>query len=105
MSKDIEAKDNHAYFESYSFIDIHESMLKDKARTEAYRDAMFANKALFEGATVLDIGCGTGRRQWPIVRGQPCMTEVCARCVCALTCCRAAQAFSRSSRRRPARSV
>ena len=60
MAKRIEAADDSNYFDSYSFIEIHETMLKDKARTEAYRDAMLANRALFEGATVIDVGCGTG---------------------------------------------
>ena len=48
------------YFESYSSNEIHESMLKDSARTEGYRDFMYHNKAFFKGKTVLDIGCGTG---------------------------------------------
>lgn len=60
MAKRIEAEDDSKYFDSYSFIEIHETMLKDKARTEAYRDGMMANKALFDGATVIDVGCGTG---------------------------------------------
>ncbi|ERS95007.1 hypothetical protein HMPREF1624_08496 [Sporothrix schenckii ATCC 58251] len=48
------------YFESYSHSDIHETMLKDTIRTDAYRDFIYANKDLFAGKTVLDIGCGTG---------------------------------------------
>ncbi|KAK3985793.1 S-adenosyl-L-methionine-dependent methyltransferase [Cladorrhinum sp. PSN332] len=48
------------YFESYAHNDIHETMLKDTIRTEAYRDFIYANKHLFAGKTVLDIGCGTG---------------------------------------------
>ncbi|KAK4222489.1 S-adenosyl-L-methionine-dependent methyltransferase [Podospora fimiseda] len=48
------------YFESYANNDIHETMLKDTIRTEAYRDFIYANKNLFAGKTVLDIGCGTG---------------------------------------------
>lgn len=60
MAKRIEAADDSTYFDSYSFIEIHETMLKDKSRTEAYREGIMANKALFEGATVLDVGCGTG---------------------------------------------
>ena len=48
------------YFGGYSVRDIHECMLRDKARTEAYRDFMYKNKHMFEGKVVLDIGCGTG---------------------------------------------
>ena len=35
-------------------------MLKDTARTDAYRDFIYDNKHLFEGKVVLDVGCGTG---------------------------------------------
>ena len=31
-----------------------------QVRTEAYRDALLGNPALLQGATVLDVGCGTG---------------------------------------------
>ena len=40
--------------------EIHETMLKDKVRTDAYRDFIYNNKHLFKDKTVLDIGCGTG---------------------------------------------
>ncbi|KAL2185360.1 S-adenosyl-L-methionine-dependent methyltransferase [Thermothelomyces heterothallicus CBS 203.75] len=54
-------KDESAYyFESYDHNDIHETMLKDAVRTDAYRDFIYGNKHLFAGKTVLDIGCGTG---------------------------------------------
>jgi predicted RNA methylase len=52
-------KDNY-YFESYAEHDIHETMLKDTIRTDAYRDFIYDNKDLFKGKVVLDIGCGTG---------------------------------------------
>ena len=42
--------------------EIHETMLKDKVRTDAYRDFIYNNKHLFKDKTVLDIGCGTGMR-------------------------------------------
>ncbi|RDA86471.1 hypothetical protein CP532_3582 [Ophiocordyceps camponoti-leonardi (nom. inval.)] len=48
------------YFESYSSAEIHELMLKDEVRTDAYRDFIYANKHLFVGKVVLDVGCGTG---------------------------------------------
>ncbi|KAJ1338544.1 type I protein arginine methyltransferase [Microdochium nivale] len=48
------------YWESYAGNEIHETMLKDTVRTDAYRDFIYHNKHLFKGKTVLDIGCGTG---------------------------------------------
>jgi len=35
-------------------------MLKDRVRTSAYQNAISKNKHLFDGKTVLDVGCGTG---------------------------------------------
>lgn len=35
-------------------------MLKDKVRTDAYRDFIYDNKHLFAGKVILDVGCGTG---------------------------------------------
>ncbi|KAL8735263.1 MAG: hypothetical protein Q9181_002875 [Wetmoreana brouardii] len=51
--------DSH-YFSSYGYNDIHETMLKDHVRTDAYRDFIYENKDLFAGKVVLDVGCGTG---------------------------------------------
>ncbi|KAH8888168.1 S-adenosyl-L-methionine-dependent methyltransferase [Thozetella sp. PMI_491] len=54
-------KDNSDYyFESYAHNEIHETMLKDTIRTDAYRDFIYGNKDLFADKVVLDIGCGTG---------------------------------------------
>lgn len=40
--------------------EIHELMLKDTVRTDAYRDFIYNNKHLFKDKVVLDVGCGTG---------------------------------------------
>ena len=48
------------YFDSYSHFGIHEEMLKDRVRTEAYMNSIYHNRHLFRGKVVLDVGCGTG---------------------------------------------
>ncbi|CAD5181458.1 unnamed protein product [Musa acuminata subsp. malaccensis] len=51
---------NEKYFGSYGSFGIHREMLSDKVRTDAYRGALLNNPSLINGATVLDVGCGTG---------------------------------------------
>lgn len=41
--------------------DIHETMLKDTIRTDAYRDFVYGHKDAIKDKVVLDIGCGTGK--------------------------------------------
>jgi hypothetical protein len=53
------AKDD-GYFEAYDDISVHELMLRDGPRMEAYRNSIFSQKSLFEGKAVLDVGTGTG---------------------------------------------
>jgi type I protein arginine methyltransferase len=48
------------YFGGYSHIGIHETMLRDAARTNAYADALLKNADFVKGKVVLDVGCGTG---------------------------------------------
>ncbi|NXL87500.1 ANM3 methyltransferase, partial [Alectura lathami] len=48
------------YFSSYGHYGIHEEMLKDKVRTESYRDFIYQNPHIFKDKVVLDVGCGTG---------------------------------------------
>lgn len=60
MSGDVEAKDDSYYFNSYAHISIHETMLRDHSRTNAYAEAITSNPAIVRGKVVLDIGCGTG---------------------------------------------
>ena len=38
-------------------------------RTETYRDAILTNPALLKGATVLDVGCGTGILRYLSIEG------------------------------------
>ncbi|KAJ8248934.1 hypothetical protein GJAV_G00229340 [Gymnothorax javanicus] len=52
--------EDEAYFSSYGHYAIHEEMLKDKVRTESYRDFAYLNPDVFKGKVVLDVGCGTG---------------------------------------------
>ncbi|KAM4603038.1 protein arginine N-methyltransferase 3 [Polymixia lowei] len=52
--------EDEAYFSSYGHYGIHEEMLKDKVRTESYRDFMYLNPDAFKDKVVLDVGCGTG---------------------------------------------
>ncbi|KAF3686740.1 Protein arginine N-methyltransferase 3 [Channa argus] len=52
--------EDEAYFSSYGHYGIHEEMLKDKVRTESYRDFMYHNPDVFRDKVVLDVGCGTG---------------------------------------------
>lgn len=52
--------DDDPYFSTYAHFSIHEEMLKDKVRTESYRDMMYENESAFRDRLVLDLGCGTG---------------------------------------------
>ncbi|KAJ3128667.1 Protein arginine N-methyltransferase 3 [Nowakowskiella sp. JEL0407] len=52
--------DSDYYFESYASLEIHETMLKDYIRTDAYRDFILGNPEYFQDKIVLDVGCGTG---------------------------------------------
>ena len=57
----VRTRDNDTYyFSSYSHSSIHETMLQDKIRTEAYQSAILSNEHLFKDKIVMDIGCGTG---------------------------------------------
>ncbi|KAL2545697.1 putative protein arginine N-methyltransferase 6 [Forsythia ovata] len=49
-----------AYFHSYAHLGIHEEMIKDRARTESYRNAIFQHQDRIAGKVVVDVGCGTG---------------------------------------------
>ncbi|KAL3502346.1 hypothetical protein ACH5RR_036795 [Cinchona calisaya] len=49
-----------AYFHSYAHVGIHEEMIKDRARTETYRNAILQHQSQIAGKVVVDVGCGTG---------------------------------------------
>ena len=48
------------YADSYAYHGIHESMLKDRHRTQTYQEAFYRNPHLVKDKVVLDVGCGTG---------------------------------------------
>ncbi|TDL19665.1 protein arginine N-methyltransferase [Rickenella mellea] len=52
--------DDTYYFGSYGENDIHAVMIQDKVRTSTYASFILTNPLLFQDATVLDVGCGTG---------------------------------------------
>jgi protein arginine N-methyltransferase 1 len=52
-------KGHDYYYGSYSHFYIHEEMLKDTVRTQAYRTAIESNPEDFKDKIVLDIGAGT----------------------------------------------
>ncbi|KAL3635858.1 putative protein arginine N-methyltransferase 6 [Castilleja foliolosa] len=49
-----------AYFHSYAHLGIHEEMIKDRVRTETYRNAILQHREQIAGKVVVDVGCGTG---------------------------------------------
>jgi len=55
-----EEDEDEGYFESYGAPYIHDLMLKDRTRTESYRDFIYKNSHLIKDKLVLDVGCGTG---------------------------------------------
>ncbi|NXP50412.1 ANM3 methyltransferase, partial [Heliornis fulica] len=57
---DLHEDEDGVYFSSYGHYGIHEEMLKDKVRTESYRDFIYQNSDIFKDKVVLDVGCGTG---------------------------------------------
>ena len=48
------------YFTSYDDVSVHRLMVRDAARTEAYRRAVLDNSHLFKDKVVMDVGAGTG---------------------------------------------
>ena len=56
----MESASNEDYFRSYEDIAVHELMIKDAPRTEAYRKAIEEDPTLLQGKVVMDIGAGTG---------------------------------------------
>ncbi|OQR71379.1 protein arginine N-methyltransferase 3-like [Tropilaelaps mercedesae] len=57
---ELKLNDDRNYIESYSHFAIHQEMLQDVHRNEAYRLGILANEKRIEGRTCLDVGCGTG---------------------------------------------
>ncbi|KAJ3692948.1 hypothetical protein LUZ60_012043 [Juncus effusus] len=51
---------DEAYFQSYANVSIHQEMIKDHVRTEAYKEAIMRHQSYISGKVVMDVGCGTG---------------------------------------------
>nr|AFK37695.1 unknown [Lotus japonicus] len=49
-----------AYFHSYAHLGIHQEMIKDRVRTETYREAIMRHQSFIAGKVVVDVGCGAG---------------------------------------------
>lgn len=67
LEPDCELSIPHSYIILANFIftiifQVHELMLKDKTRTELYKDVIFSNKELFKDKTIMDVGTGTGKK-------------------------------------------
>ncbi|KAF8343991.1 S-adenosyl-L-methionine-dependent methyltransferase [Cantharellus anzutake] len=52
--------DDSHYFDSYSYQEIHATMLQDHVRTSSYAKFILSNPQLFHDKLVMDVGCGTG---------------------------------------------
>ena len=53
-------KVDEEYFTSYNSVEVHRLMIRDKARTDTYKNAILQNPQYFKDKTVMDIGAGTG---------------------------------------------
>ncbi|PHJ25601.1 histone arginine methyltransferase prmt3 [Cystoisospora suis] len=56
--KELNEEDKN-YFAGYAEVHIHREMIRDTARTEAYRNFILHNKDYFRDKVVLDVGCGS----------------------------------------------
>ena len=56
----IQAFHHEQYFAGYAGLAVHQEMLRDEARTLAYKSALEACADDIRGKVVLDVGCGTG---------------------------------------------
>lgn len=47
-------EEDEAYFDSYGHYGIHEEMLKDKVRTQAYMDFIYDNQYIFKDKVIMN---------------------------------------------------
>jgi hypothetical protein len=64
LAKPSGVHDAHPYFAFYQQLPHQQNMLQDAVRTGAYQHAMLANARDFAGATVMDVGTGSGVLAW-----------------------------------------
>ncbi|KAM8930987.1 protein arginine N-methyltransferase 6 [Pelodytes ibericus] len=58
--KQDKSEQDNEYFQCYSHVSIHEEMIADTVRTNAYKMAILQSKTGLHDKTVLDVGAGTG---------------------------------------------
>lgn len=51
---------------SSRYLQVHQLMLSDKARTLAYKNAIMNSKHIFDDKVVMDVGAGTGKNLYSI---------------------------------------
>lgn len=56
----MDSASNNDYFKSYEELSVHELMIKDKPRTDAYLNAIKNNPDLIKDKVIMDVGAGTG---------------------------------------------
>ena len=49
------SKSDNYYFDAYADINVHEEMLEDETRTNAYKNAIFSLKNLIQNKVIMDV--------------------------------------------------
>jgi hypothetical protein len=83
-----EASSAHMYFHYYGMLQHQQNMLQDSTRTGTYFWAIMGNRNDFEGATVVDVGAGSGILSLFAAQVRPCVSCDAGKGKSAFTSCR-----------------